>query len=123
MDIKLELDVIGGKATTGKPIGPKVIPLGLDVNEVVNQINKKTSNYEGLGVKVELILNPETREFKISLPKPKVTDLIKEHSKNNQISKNDLIKIANLLVSKPADLYTKITELEGTCKSMHIKII
>jgi len=130
MDVNLSFDVLGGKANCGKPLGPALISYGIDINEVVTKINKLTKSYEDLMVKINIIVDPSTREYKISIPKPKATELIKEYAKassNNKkektITRNNLIKIASLIVEKPSDLYNKIKELEGTCKSMHIKVV
>ena len=42
-DIKVLVE--GGKASAGAPLGPALGPLGVNIGEVVNQINEKTKSY------------------------------------------------------------------------------
>ena len=37
----VEVLVTGGRATPGPPLGPAIGPLGLNVKQVVDEINKK----------------------------------------------------------------------------------
>lgn len=127
MIVHFSFTILGNKANCGKPLGPALIPYGVDVNKIVEEINKLTKNYEDMFVNIEINLDSETRDYKIKIPRPKATELIKEYAKNDSdnnkfITLNSLIKIANLIGTEPSQIYSKIKELEGTCKSMHIKI-
>ncbi len=44
----IEILVEGGKATPGPPLGPALGPLGVNIGQVVKEINEKTKNYEGI---------------------------------------------------------------------------
>jgi large subunit ribosomal protein L11 len=37
--------VEGGKATPGPPLGPAIGPLGINMMQVVEEINKKTADF------------------------------------------------------------------------------
>jgi len=121
MEVTLQLIVEGGHATAGKPLGPLLYPYGIDLNKAVEDINSLTSDYKGLKTKIQICVNTKSRNYKIMLVKPKSSDLIKQHSIKNIITKANLEKVATMLSN--TDIPIKVKELEGTCKSMHIQII
>ena len=47
----------GGKATPGPPLGPVLGPMGLNIQEVVNAVNKKTQNFAGMKVPIKIIID------------------------------------------------------------------
>ena len=49
----VEILIDGGKATPGPPLGPAIGPLGINMMQVVEQINKKTADFEGMKVPVK----------------------------------------------------------------------
>jgi len=66
----------GGKANPGPPIGPSLGPLGVNVVDVVNKINEATKSYEGLTVPVKVIVDTETKKFRIEVGVPTTTALL-----------------------------------------------
>ena len=44
----VEVLVPGGRATAGPPLGPALGPLGINVKAVVDDINKKTAEFNGM---------------------------------------------------------------------------
>lgn len=73
----VELLVEGGSASAGPPLGPSLAPIqGVDVGEVVKTINKKTANFEGMEVPVEVIVDEDTGDFEIEVGKPPTAVLI-----------------------------------------------
>ncbi|MDO5843553.1 MAG: 50S ribosomal protein L11 [Methanocorpusculum sp.] len=48
----VEVLVPGGRATAGPPLGPALGPLGINVKAVVDDINKKTAEFNGMSVPV-----------------------------------------------------------------------
>ena len=50
----VEVLVSGGKATAGPPIGPALGPLGINVKAIVDEINKKTAEFNGMQVPVRI---------------------------------------------------------------------
>ncbi|MGC9149772.1 MAG: 50S ribosomal protein L11, partial [Candidatus Micrarchaeia archaeon] len=71
----INLLVEGGKATSGPPLGPALGPLGVDVQKVVDEINKKTKEFEGMKVNVKVIVN-EKKEINIEVGTPPTSALI-----------------------------------------------
>ena len=52
----VEVLIEGGKATAAPPLGPAMGPLGVNLGEIVENINKKTSAFKGMQVPVKVIV-------------------------------------------------------------------
>ena len=128
--------VPGGKATAAPPLGPALGPLGVNIGQVVADINKKTAVFNGMQVPVKVIVDMDTKKFEISVGTPPASALILKEAgieKGSGNPKTDkvadifieqIIKIAkmkegNLLGS---DLKAKVKEIIGTCNSMGILV-
>jgi large subunit ribosomal protein L11 len=72
----VNLLVSGGQATAGPPLGPALGPLGVNVLEIVNKINELTKDYAGMKVPVKVTVNPETKEFDVTVGTPTTSALI-----------------------------------------------
>ncbi len=68
--------VEGGQASAGPPLGPELGPLPTDVGEVVSEINQKTSDFEGMEVPVDVIVDEDTGDFEVEVGKPPAAQLI-----------------------------------------------
>jgi large subunit ribosomal protein L11 len=55
--------VEGGKATAAPPLGSSLGPLGVNVGQIVADINKKTADFKGMKVPVKVIIDTETKEY------------------------------------------------------------
>jgi len=128
--------VSGGKATAAPPLGPALGPLGVNIGQVVADINKKTAVFNGMQVPVKVIVDMDTKKFEISVGTPPASALILKEAgieKGSGNPKTDkvadifieqIIKIAkmkegNLLGN---DLKAKAKEIIGTCNSMGILV-
>ena len=74
----IEAIVDGGKASAGPPLGPALGPLGVDIKGIIDAINEKTSDFAGMKVPVQVMVNSKTKEFKIVVGAPSVSELIKK---------------------------------------------
>lgn len=75
----VEVLVEGGKASPGPPLGPAIGPLGLNVKQVVDEINKATKEFEGMQVPVKIIVeDPKKKTFRIEVGIPPTSQLIKK---------------------------------------------
>ena len=54
---KVDVLVKGGQATPAPPIGPSLSPLGVNVIDVVKEINEKTKLFAGMEVPVKIIID------------------------------------------------------------------
>ncbi|MGQ9759734.1 MAG: 50S ribosomal protein L11 [Candidatus Methanomethylicaceae archaeon] len=128
--------VDGGKATGGPPIGPALGPMGLNILQVVNTINEKTKEFEGMKVPVKVIADPDTKEFEVEVGVPTTTALIVKELKLQKCSSNakaekvgDLsiegaIKIAKTRfpLSVAKTLKSCLKEILGTCVSIGVTV-
>ncbi|MHC1637356.1 MAG: 50S ribosomal protein L11 [Candidatus Nezhaarchaeales archaeon] len=128
--------VEGGRATAGPPIGPTLGPTGLNVMAVVNKINELTKEFAGMRVPVDVIYDPETKEFEVKVGIPTTAALLLREVKAEKgspspakqrignLSIEQVIKIA--LIKRP-DLLSKtlkaaVKEILGTCLSLGITV-
>ncbi|MEK6816587.1 MAG: 50S ribosomal protein L11, partial [Nanoarchaeota archaeon] len=49
---KVEALVDGGKASAAPPLGPALGPMGVNIGQVIAEINKKTDAFKGMKVPV-----------------------------------------------------------------------
>jgi len=135
---KKSVDVMieGGKATAAPPLGPALGPLGVNIGQVVSEINKKTAEFKGMQVPVKVTVDEDTKEFEISVGTPPVSALLKKEvhiekgsgspkeEKVADVLIEQIIKIAKMkedaLMGKT--LKEKIKEIIGTCNSMGILV-
>ncbi len=132
----VEVLVPGGKATPGPPLGPALGPLGLNLMQVVAEINKKTADYSGMSVPVKVIADPETREFEIQVGTPSVSALIKKSLSIEKgsaragvegvgnLPMSEVVKIVRM--KKDAmlsyDMAAGVKEVLGTCMSIGVTV-
>ncbi|MBI2668126.1 50S ribosomal protein L11 [Candidatus Woesearchaeota archaeon] len=77
MSEKITVLVDGGKASAGPPIGSTLGPKGINVSQVVSDINKKTDSFKGMKVPVNIIIEKD-KSYKIEVGTPPVSELIKK---------------------------------------------
>ncbi len=132
----IEILIEGGKATAAPPLGPALGPLGVNIGQIVSEINKKTASFKGMQVPVKVEVDTETKDFTITLGTPPASALIKKElnlDKGSGNPKKDLVgnmtveqlkKItemkADSLLGKT--LKEKSKEIAGTARSMGITI-
>jgi large subunit ribosomal protein L11 len=132
----VELLVSGGQATAGPPLGPALGPLGVNVLTIVNKINELTKDYSGMKVPVKVTVDPETKEFEVSVGTPTVSALIVSELKvekgsatpNTQkigdLTMEQITRIAKMkrqeLLAKSLKLAAK--EVLGSCVSMGVTV-
>ncbi|MGZ7158926.1 MAG: 50S ribosomal protein L11 [Methanobacterium sp.] len=132
----VEVLIEGGSATPGPPLGPAIGPLGINMMQVVEQINSKTSDFEGIKVPVKIIVDNETKEFEVKVGTPPTTALILDElniEKGSQdpgmdkvadLSIEQALKIARMkfdsLLSNDYKMAAK--EVIGTCVSMGLTV-
>ena len=129
----VEALVEGGKASAGPPLGPALGPLGVNIGQVISEINKKTADFKGMQVPIKVIVNTDTKEFRIEVGTPPASALIKkelglEKGSGNQKEKvgeltiDQVIKIARMkednLLGKT--LKARVKEIIGTANAMGV---
>src|SRR3990167_4780410 len=76
----IEVLVEGGKATAAPPLGPALGPMGVNIGQVVMEINKKTGSFAGMQVPVKVIIDKDTKTFEITVGTPPASGLIKKEA-------------------------------------------
>jgi large subunit ribosomal protein L11 len=128
--------VEGGKATAAPPLGPALGPLGVNIGMIVSEINKKTQDFKGMQVPVNVSVNSDTKEFTITIGTPPSSQLIIKEARIQNGSGNpkadlvadlkieQIIKIAKMksdsLLGK--SMKEKVKEIMGTCRSMGVMV-
>jgi len=124
----------GGKATAAPPLGPALGPLGVNIGQVVAEINKKTESFKGMQVPVKVTIDTDTKEFTISVGTPPCSALIKKEAGIKKGAGNPLtdivadLKIEQIIkISKMKEdallgknNFSRVKEVLGTCDSMGV---
>jgi len=128
--------VEGGKATPGAPLGPALGPLGVNVVQVVQQINELTKGFQGMRVPVIVRVDPATRAFTLVVGKPAVAALLLKEagkekgsgkSKSEVVGDVSLEAVQRIAEAKGSDLFGRgldeqMNQVIGTCVSMGITV-
>jgi large subunit ribosomal protein L11 len=132
----VEVLLEGGTATPGPPLGPAIGPFGVNMMQVVDEINKKSADFAGMKVPVIITIDSNTKEFEIEIGTPPTTALIMDELKIEKgahepgaevaadLSVEQAFKIARMKFdSLLANDYKAATkEVMGTCVSMGITV-
>ncbi|MBI4143491.1 50S ribosomal protein L11 [Candidatus Woesearchaeota archaeon] len=133
---KVEVLVEGGRATAAPPLGPALGPMGVNIGQVVSDINKKTSSFAGMQVPVKIFIDKETKQYEIFIGTPPTSGLIKKeanlekasgkakHEMVADILIEQIIKIAKMkeTATLGKTLKERVKEVIGTCQSMGILV-
>jgi large subunit ribosomal protein L11 len=131
----VEVLVEGGKASPGPPLGPALGPLGVNIKEVVDSINRLTKDYEGMEVPVKITVDAE-RKVDIAVGIPPTAALIKKElgidkaktdSTSDYIGDISIQQIKEIAKKKrdvmlATSLKSAMKEIIGTCASMRIQV-
>jgi len=132
----IEALVAGGQVTAGPPLGPSLGPLGVNVLMIVNKINELTSSYAGMKVPVKITVNPDNKEFEVTVGIPTTGALIVKETgiqkgsgtpqsvKVGNLSMEQVMRIAE--IKRPTLLAgsfkAAVKEIVGTCFSMGVTV-
>jgi large subunit ribosomal protein L11 len=133
---KVEVLVEGGKATAAPPLGPALGPMGVNIGQVVGDINKKTASFAGMQVPVKIFIDRETKQYEIFIGTPPTSGLVKKeanlekasgkakHEMVADILIEQIIKIAKMKegATLGKTLKERVKEVVGTCQSMGILV-
>jgi large subunit ribosomal protein L11 len=70
--------VEGGKATSGPPLGPALGPLGVNISQIIADINKQTEPFAGIKVPIKVIIDKNTKKYHIEVGSPATGEMIKK---------------------------------------------
>lgn len=124
--------VEGGKASAAPPLGPALGPLGVNIQEIVDAINEKTRDLAGMKVPVKVIVNPDTKAFRLEVGKPPASALILKElniqkgaatagkDRVGDLTEEQVKKIARAKFGSDEEDY--VNQIKGTCRSMGVTI-
>ena len=132
----VEALVEGGKASAGPPLGPALGPLGVNIMQIINSINEKTKQFDGIKVPVKVIVDLKTKDFEIEVGTPPASSLILKElglekgsgsagtHKIGDLTIDQAIKVAKMKYDKllGRELKQKTKEVIGTCVSIGITV-
>ncbi len=129
--------VEGGKATSGPPLGPALGPLGLNMAQIIKEINEKTKDFQGMQVPITVTVTDAAKKaYEIKVGIPPTSALLKKElgiEKGSGKRKETVVANANLeVITKVArskmdsmmsnDLKGAVLEVLGTCFSLGINV-
>jgi large subunit ribosomal protein L11 len=131
----VEALVPGGKANPGPPLGPALGPLGVNIKEVVDKINEKTRDYNGMQVPVKVIVD-DKKNVEIEVGTPPTSALVMQEAGIKKgsgtagsevvgnLSVQQVVKIARMKKDDilSYDLKAAMKEVMGTCVPMGVTI-
>jgi large subunit ribosomal protein L11 len=132
----IEVYVEGGKATAAPPLGPALGPMGVNIGQVIAEINKKTGDFKGMQVPVKVIVDSDSKTFEITVGTPPASALIKKEAGIEKGAGNPLAdKVADLKIEQiikiskmkqdsllGKDNFMRVKEIIGTCNSMGVMV-
>jgi len=132
----VEALVEGGKASAAPPLGPALGPMGVPIQAVIAEINKKTESFKGMQVPIKIIIDKDTKAFEITIGTPPASALIKKEAgieKGSGKAKAELVadlaieQVIKVSKMKEDDLHGKtpkdrVKEVIGTCVSMGVMV-
>ena len=133
---KISSLVTGGGASAGPPLGPALGPLGVNIMEVINAINEKTKDFEGMKVPVTVSVDPDTKKWDIEIGIPSAAALILKEAGIQKgsgtsgtewvgdVTIESIVKVANTKLDKSyaSSLKSVAKSIIGTCLALGIKI-
>lgn len=134
MEKTIDAIVEGGKASAGPPLAPALAPIGVNIGQVVAKINEATKDFAGTKIPVKVIVNTDTKEFKIEVGSPPTSELIKKEAGiekgagNREAPAGDVALEKLVKISKAKKnslgktLKETLKEVAGACVSMGVTI-
>jgi len=131
--IKLLVD--GGDMKPGPAVGQKLGPLGINIGQVVQEVNKATASFKGLKVPVEVAIKKD-KSFSVKVLSPPTMELLKKELGIEKASGSaEKIKAANASIEQiisvaktkypnmlAADFKAAVKTVVGSCVSAGILI-
>ncbi|MFQ5837665.1 MAG: 50S ribosomal protein L11 [Thermoplasmata archaeon] len=132
----IDVLVEGGKATAGPPVGPALGPLGLNIMQVVEAINERTSSFEGMKVPVRIFVDPTRGTFELEVGTPPTSALILKETGEEKgsgtpgrerigdLTLKQVVRIARMKAENTlgSGLKEKVLEVLGTCVSLGVAV-
>ena len=134
--VQIKLLIDGGAMQPGPALAQKIGPLGLNVGQIIQQVNDATKNFKGLKVPVEIFIEPSTKKIEVRVSSPSVAELLKKElglekgsglQKKQKIANASIEQIISIAKTKQNDLLCKdmkssVKTIIGTCVSLGVLV-
>ncbi|NHJ04314.1 MAG: 50S ribosomal protein L11 [Candidatus Heimdallarchaeota archaeon] len=139
-DQEIKALIEGGKASPAPPLGPALGPTGVNIGQVIAQINQQTQDFRGMKVPVTIIIHQD-RTFDLEVGIPTTSGLVlkeaglqkggkgsteeePEEPFIGNITMQQVVKIADMKRkgSFASTYKTLCKEILGTCLSCKISV-
>ncbi|MFA5108672.1 MAG: 50S ribosomal protein L11 [Candidatus Micrarchaeia archaeon] len=130
--------VEGGKATAGPPLGPALGPMGVNIGQVIADLNKATGAFSGIKVPVKVLINKDAKTWRFEIGSPATGEMIKKElgvEKGRKGGPDDpkiigdlkmeqAIKIAKAKASSTLakSIKSQVNEVLGSCVSLGVTV-
>ena len=128
--------VTGGEASAGPPLGPSLGPMGVNIMQVIDAINEKTKEFQGMKIPVTVSVDTDTKKWEIEVGIPSASALLLKEAgiqKGSgtsgtewvgEVSMDSIIKVAKVKLesSYASSVKSVAKQIVGTCVSLGIKI-
>jgi len=128
--------ITGGEASAGPPLGPTLGPMGVNIMQVIDAINEKTSEFKGMKIPVTVSVDSDTKKWEIEVGIPSASALLLKEAGiqkgsgtsgtdwGGEITADSIAKVANVKLesSYATSLKSVAKQIVGTCGSLGIKI-
>lgn len=120
--------------TPGPAVAQQLGPMGLNLGQIISDVNDKTADFKGMNVPVILDVNPDTKEYTISVSSPPVSELLKKEAGLEKASGERIKTVVGNLAFEQVisvakqkhdnmlsnDLKASVLSVLGTCQAMGI---
>ncbi len=128
----IEALIDGGKATPAPPLGPQLAIYKVNIGKVIQDINEKTKEYEGMKVPIKIIIDDATKEYEIKIGTPPVSSLIRKElglkkiapeKKEEDVEENEEVSSEKKEVEKKVEEEVEKTGKKGKKKESEERVI
>jgi len=128
--------ITGGEASAGPPLGPTLGPMGVNIMQVIDAINEKTKEFQGMKIPVTVSVDTDTKKWEIEVGIPSASALLQKEAgiqKGSgtsgtewvgEVTIDSITKVASVKLesSYATSLKSVAKQIVGTCGSLGIKI-
>jgi len=132
----IKLLVEGGKMSPGPAVAQQLGPMGINMGQVISDVNAATSEFAGVTVPVHLNVDPKTKEVSIKVLSPPTSELIKKEMKLEKASGERLKqRVGNMAIEQvisvskakhasmlSGDFMATVKSVLGTCQALGLMV-
>lgn len=132
----IKLLVEGGKMTPGPAVAQQLGPMGINMGQVISEVNEATSQFKGVTVPVHLTIDSKTKKVSIKVLSPPTSELIKKELKIDKASGARLKqRVGNFAIEQviaiaktkhssmlSGDFLATLKSVLGTCQALGVLI-